>query len=105
MNPYPKPIKQEKVTTCKIRIRSQKRAKQEREYAKKGKAFLKVNKVCQVMECKRPSTQIHHKKGRIGDLLTNEEYFLAVCADCHTKIENHPEWAKEQGYSLSRLTK
>lgn len=86
-----------------IRPRSQKRAKQEREYAKLRKVYLFTHPVCEVIGCGCESTEIHHKKGRIGDLLTDERYFLAVCRSHHNYIELHPEEAKEKGYSLSRL--
>jgi hypothetical protein len=49
--------------------------------------------------------QIHHKKGRIGHLLWNTKYFLAVCPNCHRYIEDHPEQARSNGWSLSRLSK
>ncbi len=61
-------------------------------------------------EAKRPSiccfdaTEIHHKKGRIGDNLTDSNYFLAVCRNCHNWIEDNPKMAKEFGFSLDRLS-
>jgi hypothetical protein len=42
-------------------------------------------------------------KGRIGDLLTDRRYMLPVSDRGHKKIELNPDWAKEMGYSLSRL--
>lgn len=72
-------------------------------YKKARKAYLLEHPVCEVRGCGKPSEQIHHERGRIGDLLTNDKYFLAVCAECHQKIERFPKWAKEQGYSQSRL--
>lgn len=86
-----------------LRPRSVKRAKQEREYSHKRLLFLENNPVCQVKGCEMHSDQVHHKKGRIGELLTDERYFLAVCGPHHRYIENHPEEAKKHGYSLSRL--
>ena len=64
--------------------------------------FLKDHFVCEVC-FKNPATDVHHKKGRLGELLTLVRYFLAVCRSCHTKIETNPKWAKENGYSESRL--
>lgn len=86
-----------------IRKRSLKRAKQEREYAKLRFAYLNIFRLCQVCGCAY-SSEVHHKKGRIGELLTDTRFFLAVCHTCHQKIELFPDWAKEKGYSLSRLT-
>ena len=86
-----------------IRSRSIKRAKQEREYAKIRKAYLFCHPNCHVRGCFDRATEIHHMKGRIGDLLTNEEFFLPVCRAHHNYIESHPIEAKEHGYSLTRL--
>ena len=52
--------------------------------------------------CTTHSTDVHHMKGRIGPLLTDTKFFLAVCRSCHTWIEEHPKEAKELGYSISR---
>lgn len=105
MNPYPKLVKKDKPKPSKIKPRSDKRAKQESEYSEKAKAYLIANPICEVKECNKESIQTHHKKGRIGKLLTDERYFFAVCAECHHKIETSPNWAKANGYSLGRLSK
>jgi len=52
--------------------------------------------------CGAPADQIHHKKGREGNLLLEEKYWLAVNFKCHRHIEDHPYWAKQEGYSLQR---
>lgn len=96
-----KPIEEKK--PIKIKPSSQKRQKQNREYAKVRKQFLIEHPRCQVKGCNQVSTECHHQKGRIGDLLINSTYFLAVCHDHHVLIECDPEFAKEQGYSQSRL--
>lgn len=69
------------------------------------RAFLKLHPVCQVEGCKRPATMVHHKRGRVGKFLLMVKYFLAVCFLCHRRIEENPVWAKEMGYSESRLKK
>lgn len=86
-----------------IRKRSLKRAKKEREYDKVRAEYLSAHEFCEVCGWGE-GLQIHHKKGRIGELLTDTRFFLAVCHTCHQKIELFPQWAKEKGYSLSRLT-
>lgn len=63
--------------------------------------YLKDHPMCEC--CKKAfATEIHHKKGR-GIWLNIVKYFLAVCRLCHDKIEEHPDWAKQNNYSLSRL--
>ncbi len=83
-----------------IMPRSEKRSKEERAYLTLREVFLK-DKICPITG--QQATEIHHKKGRIGKLLCDIKYWLAVSREGHIKIENNPEWAKEQGYSLSRL--
>jgi hypothetical protein len=74
---------------------------------------LKNHPICEVCH-QQKSTQIHHKKGRVGyhtyedylndfSLLENPLFFLATCGVCHGKVEQNPDWAKENEYSLSRL--
>jgi hypothetical protein len=93
----------EKKSKKPIAKRSKKRAKEEAEYSKVRLAYLKIFPVCEVLNCGNKSTEIHHRQGRIGALLTDVNHFLAVCEPCHKYIEMHPAWSKEQGYSESRL--
>lgn len=62
--------------------------------------YLDQHKVCECCGVK-PSIEIHHKAGRDGNNLF--QHFLAVCRTCHNFIENNPTWAKENGFSISRL--
>lgn len=88
-----------------VRIKrvSKKRASQEVEYRVVRLEYLNKHPICQVHNCGNKSEQVHHKKGRIGKLLTDKRYFLAVCDACHKYIELHPAWSKAHGYSESRL--
>lgn len=115
--PKPKPATTQKKQTP-IKQFSKKRSKVEAQYSKERKHFLALNPICQV--CKDEglsfeSTEVHHKRGRgtfYWDAIAEEidmpltadtRWFLAVCRTHHDFIENHAEWAKEKGYSLSRL--
>tara|TARA_R110000772_G_C13310310_1_gene440340 strand:- start:14966 stop:15364 length:399 start_codon:yes stop_codon:yes gene_type:complete len=51
------------------------------------------------------TTEVHHKKGRVGSLYLDESYWLAVSRKGHQKIEMNPDWAKEKGFSVNRLSK
>ena len=86
-----------------ISIRSVKRMAEERLYAKKKREYLVDHIRCEVKGCNRVSEDIHHKKGRVGKLLFNEKYFMAVCRDHHTEIETNVDWAIKNKYSLKRL--
>lgn len=52
----------------------------------------------------KPTTDVHHMKGRIGSLLLDTRYWVALSRDGHKYVEENPEWAKAKGYSLNRLT-
>jgi len=84
---------------------SDKRKVENKEYLDLRNGYFYNNPLCEVKFCNNLATEIHHKKGRIGKLLTDIRYFLAVCRECHNKIELNPILAKENGYSLNRLDK
>lgn len=98
--PDPKPERKEKAKPAKISPLSKKRKAENKEYLTLRDVFLN-GKICPIT--KQKATQVHHKKGRIGKLLTDVRFWLAVSAEGHKKIEENPEWAKENGYSLNRL--
>ena len=84
-----------------IRKVSKKRAKQNAVYLKARLEYLNEQLNCEI--CGNSATDIHHKKGRVEELLTDKKYFMALCRPCHQKVELNPEWAKENNYSLSRI--
>lgn len=61
------------------------------------------NKICPVTGWE--ATEIHHKKGRVGDLFLDTNFWLAVSREGHIHIEENTQWAKEKGFSLDRLSK
>jgi hypothetical protein len=87
----------------KIKPRSKKMDKQMKEYNQKREAFLRANPICVVTGEK--ATEIHHSAGRIGKMLLDETYWKPVSRKGHIHIEENPDWAKERGYSISRLSK
>lgn len=99
-------IKEEKPRKVKgLRPRSEKRLKQETEYAKVKKLFLLANPKCQFEGCTAKSKDVHHMAGRIGNLLTDVSKFKALCRKHHDFVELNPTWAKANGYSLDRYNK
>ena len=52
----------------------------------------------------KPTTDVHHSKGRIGSLLLDTRYWIALSREGHKQVEENPGWAKENGYSLNRLS-
>lgn len=94
-----------KVSSTKIPFRSKKRIVQEREYLKVRKEFLTEFPECEFNGCNSEATDCHHSRGRVGELLTNKKYFVALCREHHQFIELNPQFAKDNGYSCSRLAK
>lgn len=74
-------------------------------YILKAKEFKKSNALCKanLEGCTKKTQDVHHKKGRSGSLLMDENYWLPVCRNCHRIIEQNPKMAKELGLSESRL--
>lgn len=90
-----------------LRRVSKKRAAQNRTYTKKRKAFLIRFPVCQICASlvgedgpAYRSEEVHHRNGRIGVALLDEEKWLAVCRDHHRKIHAEPKWARSRGWLL-----
>lgn len=95
-------VKEKKVTPIK-RV-SDKRSRELQVYAKLKAHYLKIYPCCEVADCHNKSIDIHHSRGRENGLLTNVDFFLAVCRECHTKITTDSAWAVSQGYSILRTT-
>lgn len=87
-----------------IKPASDKRADQLALYRMKRRPFLNLWK-CQVRGCNYNATEIHHMKGREGDLLLDTRFWLAVCRPHHRYITDNPKEAIENGYSISRTKK
>lgn len=72
-------------------------------YSRVRKEFFSTgsNQLCKARVsgvCLIHATDIHHMAGRIGELLTNTNYFLPVCRACHMHIHSNHQWAEEQGF-------
>ncbi len=69
-----------------------------RRYLKQRDAWLSLpeNKLCGC--CKvRKASECHHSRGRRGDLLLAERFWIAVCSDCHQWIHNNMAEARRMG--------
>lgn len=74
-------------------------------YKKVRDKFLKENLYCEYPNCNSMEVQLHHGRGRCGDLLTDVTHFHALCDTHHRLIELEPNLAKELGLSGNRLDK
>lgn len=119
-----KPLKRSAIKRkSSLRSVSKKMTKRKAEYMKVRGQYLKEHPVCQWFldyasipqpeyrtEAQRAyvamygprSTQIHHKRGRVGALLTDPTYFMAVSDAGHRYIHDHPKESYEKGWMLPR---
>ena len=93
--------------TRKSRIRSvsKKESARKGKYEAKRRPYLEKHPRCEVNavpECTRVSVDVHHMKGKIGDLLLDERWWMPTCRFCHGYIEDHPAEARQRGWSKSR---
>lgn len=96
-----------------IRKVSVKQDKLNKIYSKLRIEFLSLpeNQICPIT--KQQTTDVHHIMKRIGfaddwarenniPLIIDVRFFLAVSREGHDKIENNPEWAYKNGFSIRR---
>jgi len=65
--------------------------------------YLASHPVCEVHDCNKPSTNVHHRAGRMEWRLTYVPWLMACCETCHPKrIHENSEWAYEHGYLIHK---
>jgi len=80
---------------------SDKKAEDLKVYRKVRDAYLKEITECEVHDCSNKSTHIHHKSGRNGKTLYDDNLFMAVCNKCHPqRIHENPAWSRAMGYII-----
>jgi hypothetical protein len=52
--------------------------------------------------CTSVATEIHHRRGRDNDRLTDTKWFLPVCKSCHIEIHRNPAKSVASGFSVLR---
>ena len=87
-------MKRTRIKSC-----SDKRAKRLAEYSKVRKVFLASNPACsaKLKGCRGKSSEVHHKRGRIGRLLCDTRFFVAICRRCHDWIGDNGAEARKLG--------
>lgn len=88
----------------KINSVSEKRKKSNKIYSEERLKYLESHIFCKAKleNCTVRATDIHHMKGRLGELFLDTRYWLAVCRKCHTWITENPLKAIALGLSKSR---
>ena len=85
---------------------SSKRAEQRARYRPRRDLFLQEIPWCQVEDCDRPSCDVQHRAKGNGERLLGETLWMAVCRECHDKIEHQERaWAYEKGYAIPVIRK
>ena len=67
------------------------------EYRKLRERFLRLRVRCDHPECRRSADEVHHSRGRAGDLLLDWRHWRAVCRRHHNWIGDHPAEARAFG--------
>lgn len=99
--------KKPKPTAKRIPAMSSKMAKKKAVYSVMRVKFLTDHPMCHARidaRCSMKATEVHHKAGRIEELLLDMRFWLPVCHNCHVWCELHPIEAKEMGLSTDRLS-
>lgn len=80
-----------------------------RQYSADRISYLKANRRClgqQLVpidgECKTWATDVHHKRGRTGEDLLDQDHWVALCRPCHTWVEANPAAARALGLKEHR---
>lgn len=92
-----KPIK-----VTRIKRVSDKHAKRLAEYNKLARKYKEMNPQCEVAFCRELAVDVHHIGFRDGIRLTDVELFMSVCRPHHDRIHSDPNWAKANGYLISK---
>lgn len=87
-----------------MRTATKKRAAQNRQYTKLRGPFLEAHPFCQSpWDCGNRSAEVHHKRGRRGADLLDQDHWVALCRDCHHRATVNPTEAIALGVSESRI--
>jgi len=86
-----------------IRPRSTKLADRMAIYRPLRDAYLAEHQWCTYPGCRARSVDVHHRRGRVGDLLFDRCHWSALCRTHHDWVGEHPTEALELGLSERRL--
>ncbi len=92
----PKEVKKPK----RIKSISDNRKVDNKDYMLIRNEYLIKHPMCECL-CGEFSTEVHHKAGKIGALLTDSNTFMAVSRQCHTEIHSNHSYALDHGFIWS----
>lgn len=64
------------------------------------------NDVCKLKMdgCTHKAVTVHHSKGRIGDLLFDQTFWMASCLICNITVEEKDSEARGKGLKISKFS-
>jgi hypothetical protein len=54
--------------------------------------------------CEIEARCVHHSKGRIGDLLLDQRYWIPSCYSCNLQVEIKDAEARNKGLKISKFS-
>lgn len=69
-------------------------------YRMQRRAYLREHPYCQIQldGCTRKATEIHHSAKKYSKKLwLDQNHYVGTCRNCHQKVENSPDLAREKG--------
>ena len=68
---------------------SKSKAKEYRKWIVIKKGILERAPFCEIADCMNHSIEVHHMRGRVGAMLTDPRYLIAICRRCHDWIHSN----------------
>lgn len=88
-------LERSKLTRKRIRPVSKRKAAERKLYVANRDAYLATCKIC--WGCFKPRLlELHHVRGRLGPLLLDERYWMALCPACHRWVHENIEAARKR---------
>jgi len=90
-----------------IARQSEKRKTEQPKYKKIVKEMLAQNPNCEIKSpvCTGKAQGLNHKQKRSPKNLLDKANLERSCNACNLYIEEHPDWAQENGHQISRFKK
>lgn len=87
----------EKARPKRIAPRSKAMARKMGKYWTAAEVFKREHRHCERAGCAKLTADIHHQRGRVGTLLLDTRFWIAVCRSCHDWIAANPAQARAEG--------
>lgn len=111
---FPKRGKERKLAKIKKRCKPIARVSERQKhrlivYGQAKRNYLRAHPICEVCQhfydtaelvlpVLHKSTELHHRRGRVGALLVDPRFFMAVCAAHHRIIHENPKESRKYGF-------